>query len=122
MFLVSERDIVEKRYDFYYNGSYYNYESSVNDKFLPPEEGVTRIFDIISLQEIHDEGDNFVFRTITQMDAKVSLPQSLINTTLSGKLKNFYEGIIKAMNNDYEKGQLVFVDNDGNEISKTNEE
>jgi hypothetical protein len=120
MFLVSERDIIEKRYDFFYKGAFFNFESSVNEDYYHLEEGVTRIIDIICIQEIHEENDNFIFRNITQMDAKVSLPQAIINTTLSGKLTTFYKGIIDAINRDYNEGKLVFEDNDGNIIENNN--
>ena len=116
MFLVSERDIVEKRFDFFYEGKFYSYESSVNDDYIPLEENVTRINDIICVQSISEENDNIIFRALTQMDAKVSLPQAIINTTLSGKLSDFYKGIINGINKDYEEGNLVFEDNEGNII------
>ena len=120
MFLVSERDIVEKRYDFFYDGKFQTFESSVNDDYIPLIEKVTRINDIISIQQIIEENDNFVFRALTQMNAKVSLPQAIINTTLSGKLLDFYKGIIDAINKDYKDGKLVFEDNDGNIIDNNN--
>jgi hypothetical protein len=116
MFFVSERDLVEKRFDFFHEGKFYSYESSVNDDYIPLEENVTRINDIICVQSISEENDNIVFRAITQMDAKVSLPQAIINTTLSGKLSDFYKGIINGINKDYEEGNLVFEDNEGNII------
>ena len=34
LFLVSERDIVEKRYDFFHEGIFYSVESSVNDNYI----------------------------------------------------------------------------------------
>ena len=120
MFLVSERDIVEKRYDFFHNGKFISCESSVNDDYIPLEENVTRINDIISMHEVYEENDNFVFRALTQLDAKVNLPQVIINTTLSGKLSNFYNGIINAINRDYKEGKLIFEDNDGNIIENNN--
>ncbi len=41
--LVSERDIIHKRYDFLHNGKFCSFESSVNDDYLSLEENVTRI-------------------------------------------------------------------------------
>ena len=116
MFLVSERDIVEKRFDFFYEGKLYSCESSVNDDYIPMEEDVTRIIDIICIQTIFEENENIVFRVLTQVDAKISLPQALVNTTLSGKLTNFYKGIVDKINKDYQEGKLVFEDNEGNII------
>lgn len=122
MFLVSERDIVEKRYDFFYEGKFYSYESSVNDDYIPLEEDVTRINDIISVQSVYEEKENIIFLALTQMNAKVSLPQAIINTTLSGKLSDFYNGIINGINKDYEEGQLIFEDNEGNIIKNSDVE
>ena len=116
MFLVSERDIVEKRYDFYYNGKFISSESSVNDDYIPLEENVTRINDFISIHEIYEENENFILRALTQLNAKVSLPQAIINATLPGKLSDYYNGIINAINRDYNEGKLIFEDNDGNII------
>ena len=120
IFLVSERDIVEKRYDFFHNRRFYSFESSVNDDYSPLEEDVTRINDIFFIQEIYEDNENIVFRTMTQMNAKVNLPQTLINATLPGKILNFFEGVINAMNNDFDEGKLVFEDNDGNIIENNN--
>ena len=120
IFLVSERDIVDKRYDFFHNGRFYSFESSVNDDYIPLEEDVVRINDIIYIQEIYEEKENFVFRTLSQMNTKVDLPQAIINPTLHGKILNFFDGVINAMNNDFEEGKLIFVNNDGNIIENNN--
>lgn len=116
MFLVSERDIVEKRYDFIHDGIFYSFESSVNDDYIPLNEDVTRINDIIFIQKVYEEDDKIIFHALTQMNAKVSLPQAMINMTLSNKLLSFYKGVIDAINNDFKDGVLIFEDNDGNII------
>ena len=111
MFLVSERDIVEKRYEFYHNGRFYSLETSVNDDFCPFQDNVTRIYDIIFIEELYEENDNIIIRAINQMDPKVNLPQAIINATLSNKTTDFYNRLEKAMNKDYEEGKLIFEDN-----------
>ena len=116
MFLVSERDIIDKRYEFFYEGKFYSCESSVNDDYYPLDKNVTRINDIISIEELYEENDNIVLKAITQMNTKVSLPQAIINATLSTKLLDFYKGLADAMNNDYKNSKLIFEDNDGNII------
>ena len=116
MFLVSERDIIDKRYEFFYEGKFYSCESSVNDDYYPLEENVTRINDIISIEELYEENENIVLKAITQMNTKVSLPQAIVNATLAKKLLDFYKGLADAMNNDFENGKLVFEDNNGNII------
>ena len=116
MFLVSERDIIDKRYEFFYDGKFYSCESSVNDDYYPLEENVTRINDIISIEELYEENENIVLKAITQMNTKVSLPQAIVNATLAKKLLDFYKGLADAMNNEFENGKLVFEDNNGNII------
>ncbi len=111
MFLVSERDCVDKRYDFFHEGIFYSFESSVNDDYIPLDEKVTRINDIIFIQQVYEENENIIFKAVTQMNAKVSLPQAIINATLSGKLLDFYKGVIDAINRDFDEGKLIFEDN-----------
>ena len=120
MFLVSERDVVEKRYEFYHKGRFYFSESSVNDDYCPFQDNVTRIYDLIFIEELYEENDNIILKAITQIDAKVNLPQAMVNATLSNKLLDFYNGLAKAMNKDYKEGKLVFEDNEGNIIENNN--
>ena len=89
-------------------------ESFIPD--YPLEENVTRINDIISIEELYEENDNVVLKAITQMNTKVSLPQTIVNATLANKLLDFYKALADAMNNDFENGKLVFEDNNGNII------
>jgi hypothetical protein len=117
MFLVSERDIVEKRYEFFHDGKFYAFDSSVNDNLYPPEEDVTRIYDIIFIEELSEENNNIILKGITQMDTKVTLPQSMVNATLSIKLLDFYKNLVEAMNKDFQNGNLIFEDNNGNIIT-----
>ena len=108
MFLVSERDIIEKRYEFYHEGRFYSCECSVNDDYYPLDNKVTRINDIMFIEELYKENDNIILKAITQMNTKVNLPQTIMNATLPTKLSDFYKGLANAMNNDYENGKLIF--------------
>ena len=108
MFLVSERDIIEKRYEFYYEQKFYSCMSSVNDDYYPLDKKVTRINDIIFIEELYKENDNIILKAITQMNTKVNLPQAIMNATVPTKLGEFYKGLANAMNKDYENGKLIF--------------
>ena len=116
MFLVSERDIVEKRFEFYHEGKFYSCESSVNDDYYPLGEKVTRINDIIFIEELYEENDNIILKALTQMNTKLNLPQVFINATLSNKLLDFYKGLENAINIDYNEGNLIYEDNNEKEI------
>ena len=106
MIFVSERDVIDKKFDFMNNGSYYLFESSVNDDLYPVEKNVVRTVDIIFITQIYEDENNIYFKNLTQMDAKVNVPQMFVNTTLPNNITNYYTGGIKAMNNDYENGKL----------------
>jgi len=116
MFLVSERDIVEKRFEFYHEGKFYSCESSVNDDYYPLGEKVTRINDIIFIEELYEENDNIILKALTQMNTKLSLPQVFVNASLSNKLLDFYKGLENAINKDYNEGNLIYEDNNEKEI------
>ena len=116
MFLVSERDIVEKRFEFYHEGKFYSCESSVNDDYYPLGEKVTRINDIIFIEELYEENDNIILKALTQMNTKLNLPQVFINASLSNKLLDFYKGLENAINKDYNEGNLIYEDNNEKEI------
>ena len=120
MFLVSERDLVDKRYEFYHEGRFYSCQSSVNDDYYPLQDNVIRINDILFIEELYEENDNIILKAITQMDTKVNLPQAVVNVTLSNKLLDFFNGLSKSMNKDYKEGKLIFEDNNGNIINNIN--
>lgn len=98
MIFVSERDAADKRYDFYENGIYYDFSSSVKDDLIPINEGVTRITDHCSLCKIYEENDCFNIISITQVDSKFPLPPAVLSTQLPNQYKNWYDGLINEIN------------------------
>jgi len=116
MFLVSERDSIEKRYEFCHEGKIYIFESSVNDDYYPLDEDVIRITNFIFIQVIYEEDDNIVIEGLTQVNPKVNLPQAVLIATIPTKLLDYLNGLEKGINNDFEEGKLVFEDNDGNKL------
>ena len=111
MIFVSERDIIDKRFEFYHNKKYYCFESSVNDDYYPLDESVTRMNEFIFIEELYEENDYIILKAITQIDTKVSLPQYLMNSTFPAKLLSFYNDLANALNNDYKEGKLVMENN-----------
>ena len=116
MFLVSERDSVEKRYEFCYEGKIYIFESSVNDDYYPLDEDVIRITNFIFIQVIYEENDNIIIEGLTQVNPKVNLPQAVLIATIPTKLLDYLNGLEKGINKDFEEGKLVFEDNSGNKL------
>ena len=98
MLFVSERDIVDKRYDFYVNGIYYDFSSSVKDDLIPIEEDVMRITDHCSVCKIYEENDSFKIISITQVDSKFNVPPAMLSVQLPIKYQDWYDSMIKEMN------------------------
>jgi hypothetical protein len=100
MIFVSERDVVDKRYDFYVNGIYYDFSSSVKDDLIPNEEDVVRITDHCSVCKIYEEDNNFNIISITQVDTKYKLPNAMLSVQLPIKYKDWYDSLINAINEE----------------------
>ena len=82
MIFVSERDVVDKRYDFYEGEVYYDFSSSTKDDLIPLDENIVRITDHCSVCKMYEESDGFCIISVTQVDTKFNLPPSLMSTTL----------------------------------------
>ena len=100
MIFVSERDIIDKRYDFYVNDIYYDFSSSANDDFVPIDEDIVRMTDHCSVCKIYEENNNFNIISITQVDSKYKLPKVMLSIQLPVKYKEWYDSLINAINEE----------------------
>ena len=98
MLFVSERDIIDKRFDFYQNDIYYDFSSSVKDDLIPIEEGVMRITDHCSVCKIYEENDFLNIISITQVDSKFNVPPAMLSVQLPIKYKDWYDAMINEIN------------------------
>jgi hypothetical protein len=102
IFFISERDTIEKRYEFYYNNNYYSYTSSVEDnsceKFNKIED-VERLINYFSTYTIEEDDNNFYFKTLNQLDYKMNTPNQLLGVTLPTNLKDWYKKLRESVNN-----------------------
>ena len=103
MFFVSERDVVDKRYDFYEGDVYYDFSSSTKDDLIPSDENIVRITDHCSVCKIFEDNEGFNIISITQVDTKVSLPPAVINSQLPSRYKSWYDALVNEINNDESK-------------------
>ena len=94
--IISERDYVEKKYEFYNDNNYYSYSSSIDnysDEKYKEIENVVRIINYLSLYNIMEDKDNFIFRSLNQVDYKMPTPTSLMSLTLSNNLIKWYKNL-----------------------------
>jgi len=96
--LISEREMIEKRYRFYDNGKLYNFQTSIPDELYPPQNEPVRILDYIAISTIREDENNFYFEVFSQGDVKSKLPQSMMMLSMPVKLKDFYDKLVKYLN------------------------
>ena len=98
MLFVSERDVVDKRYDFYVNGIYYDFSSSTKNDLVPVDEDLVRIDDHCSVCKIYEENDCFNIISITQVDTKFNVPPAMLSVQLPIKYKDWYDSMVNEIN------------------------
>lgn len=91
--------------------------------YIELPEGVTRVLDFIYILQISQNVENFIFRTISQIDPKINLLQNVLNTSLPFKLQNFFKNGAEQMKEDYEIEELEFDDenNDNKDDEDSND-
>jgi hypothetical protein len=112
---VSERDIIEKRYDFFENGIYYDFASSVKDDYAPINENIVRITNHCSMYKMYEEGENFNFISISQIDTKYKLPKAMLSYQLPINYKKWYDSLLNSINDEIEI-------NEQSDLSEQNEQ
>ena len=128
MIFVSERDVIDKRYDFYSNNAFYDFSSSTNHDFLPEGKNIVRINDICSFFKMYEDGDDFKFISVTQVDTKMNIPSSMYSITMPGKLKEWYDKLktyikenYKGDSNQDENNNTIKEENKFDETMKLNQ-
>ena len=99
---VSERDVIEKRFDFYENEIYYEFSSSVKEDYLPLKENIVRIDNHCSLYKMYEEGEYIHIASITQVDTKYNMPKAMMSFQLPLNYKKWYDSLINAINDEAE--------------------
>lgn len=107
LLFTKSKDFVEKRIQFFEEGTYYSYSSSVPNGVLPPTDQFQRCETIFSGTILAKEEDNFVYYSFSQVDLKVflgylisqigGLPAACITTFVPGIAKNFYKEINRVL-------------------------
>ena len=122
VFIMSERESIEKRFIFKNKegNTYYVMSSSVPDNLFQEKKDVVRITNYINYYKLVDEGDYIGFYSLNQTDFKMSIPQFLINVTLPTTTKNWQLELEKfASQTKYDKEKKVIIE-DNNEEEKKN--
>ena len=100
---ISERELIEKRFDYFINDNeYYNFASSIPDDLYPPEEEPIRCTSYISIFIIKEDESNFIFDSFNQIDLKMNIPKNLITMSFPIKMKDFFNKLIGYINNKNE--------------------
>ena len=73
----------------------------MNDDYIPLNKDVTRIRDFIFAYHIYEDDKKFYIRSLSQIDFKMNVPQSLLNVTLPMKMKEWFKAMVTYMQKDY---------------------
>ena len=102
MAFVSERDLLEKKTEFYHEGAFYSFCSSfINNTIKSDVDNVQRIVNYFSGFKISEDTNNFYFSSLNQIDYKMSLPQSILNVALPTSLIKWYTSLNKYLHSIY---------------------
>ena len=121
VFIMSERESIEKRFIFKNKegNSIYVMSSSVPDDLFPEKKDIVRITNFINYYKVVDEGDYIGFYSLNQTDFKMSIPQFLINVTLPTTTKNWQLELEKfASQTTYDKEKKVIIPDNNEENEK----
>ena len=99
IFLISERDSVEKRFIFKHNDITYIFSTSVPSNIFPQRKNVDRIINYINFFKIYEDDENYYFFSMNQSDFKMKIPQIILNITLPMTIKDWYNNLKNACNN-----------------------
>ena len=114
VFLMSERESIEKRFIFKNNegNAIYVMSSSVPDNLFPDKKDIIKITNFINYYKLVEEGDYIGFYSLNQTDFKMSIPQFLINVTLPTTTKNWQLELEKFANETkYDKNTKTIIQN-----------
>ena len=81
------------------------FASSVKDEFAPINENIVRITNHCSMYKICEEGDFFNIISLTQLDTKFNLPNSLLSFQLPVTYKKWYDSLVNGINEDSQQNQ-----------------
>ena len=70
IFFISEREIIDKRIEFFFGGAYYYLSTSI-DNYIEINPNVVRCNTYINWSIMTEDEDNFYYYSLTQLDAKV---------------------------------------------------
>ena len=118
---VSERDVIEKRYDFFENDIFYDFCSSVKDDYFPIKEGIVRMFDYCSMYKMYEDENNINFIAVNQMDTKYKIPNAMLSFQLPLNYKKWYDSLINAINEESEQSEQS-DQSEQNELNEQNEQ
>ena len=99
--VISEREMIEKRYECYDDKSiYYNFSSSIPDDIYPPLDNPVRVLSYIAINVLWEDEVNFYLDSINQYDVKMNIPQAMILLSLPMKIKYFINKLFEFVKNE----------------------
>ena len=105
-FQFCSRDFQEKGFNFYSDGKFYRYSTSIDDseaiKPIDDPKDMVRGFTIYNCGVMQrDETGQLVLRIITQCDFKITVPSFMLSSFLPKATKTWYDSVVKYYNKNH---------------------
>jgi hypothetical protein len=85
-FLMSERELIDKKIFFTSNDLYYYFASSIPDQLIPLKNGIQRINCFFMFIIIKNTSDDFIFNVYKQADEKLKITRAMMKKTIPQKI------------------------------------
>lgn len=123
IFIISEREAIEKRFIFDYEGATYVMSTSIPMDYYPYKDGVVRVTSYFNLFKVVDKGDKIFYYGVNQVDFKMIIPEFIVNVTLPMKTNEWYQNLSEfSQQYKYDKiNKTVHKIEDDDEDKKENE-
>lgn len=100
--MVTGRDFNEKTFNFYENGKFYRYSTSIDEPapagyaVISPKNGIVRGFTIFSVAIIERQLDETIkLSFVCQIDWKMKVPSMIMNKVFPTAAKDWHANVIK---------------------------
>lgn len=98
--IVSSREMIEKRFEFYSENKYYNFSSSVPDNLFSINEENVRVLTFFAINILWEDDNFFFLDSINQYDIKMNIPQAFMLISLPPKMKDFFNKLSSFVDQD----------------------
>lgn len=97
LFIIKERDTIDKKLSFSIDGRFYSFGSAVPEHLYPVYDEYVRVKPLLNLFSFVILDDCIEFIGFNQVDGKMKFPEFIYQITIPLKAREFYKNFEKAL-------------------------